>query len=168
MVWARTKLLIWDYVFEPVKDIRIAYSGKTPEKLYRKINELIRVVFNVPEGYIQEKTYKWEKKKDTDKFDVSWEVTKMFDTFTYLVIELNLKGFTTSGEGQATVAIKPRMITEYPQDTIWEQNLAYEMLRRFWHVTFYHHRRMEFLDVSKNMCIAFETSIKHHMEEIRT
>ncbi len=67
MVWARTKLLIWDYVFEPVKDIRISYSGKNPERLYKKLNELLRLIFNVPEGYIQEKTYKWEKKKESEK-----------------------------------------------------------------------------------------------------
>ena len=41
MVWARTKLLIWDYIFEPVKDIEIAYQGPNPQKFYKKINELI-------------------------------------------------------------------------------------------------------------------------------
>ena len=30
MVWARTKLLIWDYIFEPIKDLRISYIGPKP------------------------------------------------------------------------------------------------------------------------------------------
>ena len=67
MVWARTRLLIWDYVFEPVKTIVINYEGKNPEKIYKKLHELIRTCFNVPEGYIQEKSYSWEKKKDVEK-----------------------------------------------------------------------------------------------------
>ena len=42
MVWARTKLLIWDYIFEPVKDLRVSYSGPHPEALYKKVKELMR------------------------------------------------------------------------------------------------------------------------------
>ena len=71
MVWARTRLSIWDYVFEPVKQIAINYTGKSPAKFYRKINELIRTVFAVPEGYVQEKTYDWQKTKDGDKFSIA-------------------------------------------------------------------------------------------------
>ena len=44
MVWARTKLMIWDYVFEPVRQIKITYAGKEPGALYKKINELKPVV----------------------------------------------------------------------------------------------------------------------------
>jgi hypothetical protein len=167
MVWARTKLLIWDYVFEPVKNINIAYSGKSPEKLYKKINELIRTIFNIPEAYIQEKSYKWDKTKDSESFDVSWELTKIYDKFTFMVVEVTLKGVTDGKEGKAVVAIKPRMITEYPQDTVWQQNLFYEIMRRFWHTIFYHRQRMEYLDTSKELCIGFESAIKSFMEELR-
>jgi len=76
MVWGRTKLLIWDYIFEPSKEIRITYTGKNPEKLYNKANELIRTIFNVPEGYVQEKMFNWEKVKDTERFEINWEITK--------------------------------------------------------------------------------------------
>ena len=36
MVWARTRLLIWDYIFEPVKRIKINYTGPNPDKFYQK------------------------------------------------------------------------------------------------------------------------------------
>ncbi len=168
MVWARTRLMIWDYVFEPVKQIAISYTGRHPEKFYKKIHEQMRVVFNIPEGYIQEKEYKWEKLKDVENFDISWEVTKIFDTFSYLTIEIILRGFvTTEGEGRASITLKPRIITEYPQDTVWQQSIFYEMTRRFWHRAFYHKKRMEYLYYSKDLLVEFERSLKGFGEEIR-
>lgn len=169
MVFARTKLLIWDYIFEPVKDIRVSYTGPHTERFYAKIRELIRVVFNVPDAYIQEKAYNWErsKEKETEKFEVEWEVTKILDTYTYITVELTLRGFSTAGEGKADVRIRPRMITEYPQDTVWQQSIVYEMFRRFWHTRFYHRKRMQYLNLGKELIVSFETSVKKFTEELR-
>jgi len=167
MVWARTKLLIWDYIFEPVKDITINYSGENTTLFYKKIKELIRTVFNVPEAYLQEKSYDWEKGKETERFNVGWEVNKVLDTYSYIVVEIDLKGFSTNGEGKVSIKLKPRLITEYPQDTIWEQNIIYEMFRRMWHKMFYHHKRMEYLDMGKELIVNFETGIKNFIETLR-
>ncbi|MFH0832915.1 MAG: hypothetical protein V1900_04300 [Candidatus Aenigmatarchaeota archaeon] len=167
MVWAKTKLMIWDYIFEPAKEIKINFSGKNPEKFYKKLNELIRIIFNVPEGYIQEKDYNWENLKDTQRFEIAWEINKLLDTFSYIAVELDLRGFSTNGEGKVTIRIKPRMITEYPQDTIWQQNIIYEMLRRFWHKAYYHHRRMEYLAMGRDMLINFERAIKEYAETLK-
>ncbi|MBI2972022.1 MAG: hypothetical protein HYY37_06380 [Candidatus Aenigmarchaeota archaeon] len=167
MVWARTRLLIWDYIFEPVKQIRISYVGRNPDRFYRKVNELVRTTFNVPESYVQEKDYTWEKIRETERFDVGWEVNKVLDTFSYITVEIDLRGFVTEGEGRATIIIKPRLITEYPQDTIWQQSIFYEMLRRVWHKAFYHHRRMEYLNMGKELVVSFESSLKHFAEALR-
>lgn len=167
MVWARTKLLIWDYIFEPVKQIQLSYVGRNPEKLYKKINELVRTVFNVPDAYVQEKDYSWEKEKNVERFSVEWEVSKILDFYSYLAYEISLKGFVSEGEGRAAIRIKPRLITEYPQDTIWQQNILYEMLRRFWHRAFYHHKRMEYLNMGKELTVNFESSIKHYFEILK-
>src|SRR3989304_6268598 len=127
MVWARTKLLIWDYIFEPIKDIRISYTGPHTELFYRKINELIRTVFNVPDAYVQEKTYSWEKGEESEKFEVDWEVNKILDVYSYIVTEISLKGFSANGEGKVVIRIKPRLITEYLQATAWQQHIDYEV-----------------------------------------
>jgi hypothetical protein len=167
MVWARTKLLIWDYVFEPVKDIRLDYKGPFPEKFYKKLNELIRTIFNVPDAYVQEKNYSWEKTKDSERFEVEWEVTKVLDVYSYITVELSMKGFTMNGEGKVSIKIKPRLITEYPQDTVFQQSIFYEMMRRMWHQFFYHHKRMEYLNYAKELITSFESSIKHFGETLR-
>ncbi|MBI4018609.1 MAG: hypothetical protein HY368_03295 [Candidatus Aenigmarchaeota archaeon] len=164
MVWARTKLLIWDYIFEPVTDVRVAYAGKHPGKFYKKINELIRSVLNVPDGYIQEKSYNWEKTKDGEKFEIAWEVTKVLDVFSYIVLEIDLSGFSVGEEGKASIRIRPRLITEYPQDTIFQQNLLYEIMRRMWHRLFYHRKRMEYLNFGKELVTTFESTVKRFGE----
>jgi hypothetical protein len=167
MVWARTKLLIWDYIFEPVKDIKLEYKGPFPEKFYKKLNELIRTIFNVPDAYVQEKNYSWEKTKDSEKFEVEWEVTKVLDVYSYITVELSMKGFTMNGEGKVTIKIKPRLITEYPQDTVFQQSIFYEMARRMWHQFFYHHKRMEYLNHGKELITSFESALKHFGETLR-
>jgi hypothetical protein len=167
MVWARTKLLIWDYVFEPVKDIKIDYSGPHPERFYKKIREIIKTVLNVPDAYVQEKSYSWDKGKDVEKFEVDWEVNKVLDTFSYITIEMSWKGFSAGGEGKMDVKIKPRLITEYPQDTVWQNSIVYEMVRRFWHKHFYHRKRMEYLNFAKELVVSVETSIKDYGEKLR-
>ena len=167
MVWARTKLLIWDYVFEPVKQIKIKYTGNNPEKMYKKMNELMRTVFNIPEAYIQEKNYTWEKIEGKEKFDIGWDLSKILDMFSYIYVEISLSGFTENGQGRVEIVLKPRLITEYPQDTVWQQSIVYEMLRRIWHRAFYHHKRMEFLNMSKETLVTFERSIKNYMEKLR-
>ncbi len=166
MVWARTKLMIWDYIFEPVKEIRISYTGKHPERFYKKINELVRSVFNVPDAYIQEKSYNWEKTKEGDRFEVGWEVTKVLDTYSYITAEIELSGFSVEGEGKVSITIKPRLITEYPQDTMWQQSIVYEMMRMFWHKMYYHHKRMEYLNFGKEIIKSFESSLKHFAETV--
>ena len=167
MVWARTKLLIWDYIFEPVKDIRVAYAGPHPERFYQKLKEFMKSVINVPDAYIQEKNYNWEKLKDSERFEIEWEVNKPLDKFSLITIEISLRGFTAAGEGKVEIRIRPRLITEYPQDTIWQQSIFYEMLRRFWHQRFYHHKRMEYLNMGKEIVMTLETSIKKYMDELR-
>ena len=50
MVWARTKLSIWDYIFEPVKEINIEFDTKKPEKFYKKTRIILQSVMNIPES----------------------------------------------------------------------------------------------------------------------
>ncbi len=166
MVWARTKLTIWDYIFEPIKDLKINYSGKHPEKFYTKIKELMKTVFKVPHEHIQEQKYTFEKKKNSGKFRMNWEVTKPLDHFTYFIFNVKLSGSYEHGEGKASISIEPLLITEYPQDTVWQQNILYEMVRRFWHVTFYHKQRMRYLEYGKKLAVTFEHSLKHYGEEL--
>jgi asparagine synthetase B (glutamine-hydrolysing) len=167
MVWARSRLLIWDYIFEPVRRISMNYVGPKPESYYKKINQAVRTVFNVPDAYVQEKEYTWEKGEEAEKFEIKWEVNKLLDTFSYITLEISLEGFVKGGHGKAKIALRPRLITEYPQDTVWQNSIVYEMLRRFWHKMFYHKKRMEYLNMGKELVTSFESDLKRYGEGLR-
>ena len=167
MVWAATKISIWDDVYPTFKSISIEYKGKNPHLIYKKINELIRSDFHVPEGCIQEKEYTWNKTEKGEEFKVEWETTKVLDDFSFIKIEIKLSGFMSEGVGKASIGFRPTLITEYPQDTFWQQNILYEMLRRLWHNIFYSKKRNEYFDMTKTMAERFERGIKDFIEELR-
>lgn len=168
MVFARTKLTIKDLLFEPIRSLQVNYSGKKAEKFYNKIREELQRVYNVPEGYIQEKVFTWEKKKEGNKFMSEWEVNKILDHWSYINVRVKIKGFgPPEGEGYASINIQTWLFTEYPQDTFWQQNILYEIVRRFWHSVFYHKKRMQYYDLGKKLGIEFQDSIKKYAEELR-
>ena len=48
-----------------------------------------------------------------------------------------------------------------------QQNLMYEMVRRMWHRVFYQRKRMEYLDLGKELIMNFERGLKDFGEELR-
>ena len=166
MVWARSKLTIFDNIFEPQKDIFINYSGKNPERLYNKIRTMLIQILNIPERKIQEMYYTWEKHGNADKFKIRWRAVKDYDIYSFLRFDVVLNGESENGEGHASIMLKPRFITEYPQDTIIQQSIFYEMARRFWHNTFYHRQRMKWFEEARELSIEFETKLKQFFEEL--
>lgn len=167
MVWASSKITIWDDIFPTFKTMSIEFRGKNPHMLYKKINGLIREVYRIPEGNIQEKEYTWNKTESGDEFRIDWESVKLLDNLSYIKIEVTLNGFSSGGVGKATIQFRPTLITEYPQDTIWQQNLLYEMLRRFWHVVFYRKKRDEYYEMARSMTERFEREIKDFIENLK-
>jgi len=167
MVFARTRLLIWDQIYEPKKVSIIRYKGPHPEKLYKKMVEIFKRIFNIPAGYVQEKEYNWEEEGEKERFKVEWQVDKPLDQFSYLDWIIEFKGFSAGGHGEAVIEFEPRLVTEYPQDNIWQQSIIYEMFRRFWHIMFYDKHRRDFLALGKDLTEQFENEIKDYMEKLR-
>lgn len=167
MVWARTKLIIMDNLYDPVEDIYIRYSGPTPEKFYKKLLEFMETVFRVPKANIHEIDYTWEKSDGAAKFKVWWRITKDLDIYTYLRYDVKLSGQTEEGHGWVLVELKPQLVTEYPQDTLIQQSIFYEMFRRFWHQVFYHKKRMDYIQMGRDMSAGFEAAVKRYAEELR-
>ena len=166
MVWARTKLTIWDDLFEPVEKFITNYSGKNPEKFYKKVKELMVDVFKIPKERCQEKRYTHEKKGKSGKFKYSWELTKILDNYTYIRADIDLEGEYEGDEGKATIVFEPVLITEYPQDSVLEQNILYEVLRRVWHKTFYHKKRMKYIEFGRKLSTEFDTKLKTFAREL--
>ncbi len=160
MVWARTRLVIRDYIFEPRKDLYFMWSGKMPSKIYLEIYDIIRDVFSVPDSHIIELVFDWEKKDGADKFKIGWRIIKEFDIYSYLRLDINVSGKIKDGVGSLSVAIKPRFFTEYPQDSVFQQTIFYEIGRRLWEKMFYEKKRFSYMEESRILVMEFHRRLK--------
>jgi hypothetical protein len=168
MVFARARLLIEDRCFEEKpSEIHIRYSGPHVAKLYKKCWELMQAVFDVPQSYIQETQYKWVKKGEGDAFQVRWWLHKDMDVFSYIYFRLDLKGKGTDKSGEAFIRLKAWLRSEYPQDTVWQRSIFYEILRTFWHRLFYRQRREEYREECRNSMVMYEKQLKDFFQKIK-
>ncbi|MCK5022937.1 MAG: hypothetical protein KAS04_02075 [Candidatus Aenigmarchaeota archaeon] len=165
--FARTKLVLQEYCFRE-KPIRanINYIGPNPSKLYYKVYDLMKVVFKVSDADIQEEKFNWGK-GEKEKFKVRWYIHKDMDLFTYLYIRVDISGYGDEKSGKAEIIIKPVMRTEYPQDTIWQRSLFYEMMRVMWHRSFYFKKREEYADDCRNMTSILGRNIHEFLRQLR-
>lgn len=168
MVFARTKLVLEDNCFEEEPGrVAIKLSGIRTEKIYENMFELIKSVFNVTDSDIQETAYSWTKSKEREKFSVVWWVHKDLDPFSYLYVSFKLKGQSEGEEGSASIEARGLLRSEYPQDTVWQRSLFYEMMRTFWHRVFYHKKREEYAEECRHSIILFQRKIHEIFEKLK-
>lgn len=165
--FARTKLVIQEYCYrEKPERANINYVGPNPMKLYYKVYDLMKAVFRVSDADIQEEKFNWGK-GEKEKFKVRWYIHKDMDLFTFLFVRIDISGYGDEKSGKAEISIKPVMRTEYPQDTIWQRSLFYEMLRVFWHRSFYYKKREEYADDCRNMVSILGRNIHEFLRQLR-
>jgi len=168
MVFARAKLVLEDNCFEEEPGgVEMRFVGPNVTNLYKKMYEAIKATFRIPDSDIQETDYNWGKGKETEKFRVRWWVHKDMDLFTYLYVRFDLSGQGNEKTGNATIGIRGLIRTEYPQDTVWQRSLFYEMLRTFWHRVFYHKKREEFAEECRHMTILFQKKMQEFFHELK-
>ena len=168
MVFARTKIVLEDNCFEEEPGgVTMRFVGPNPTKIYKKTYELMKAAFNVPDSDIQETDYNWGKGKEGDKFKVTWWLHKDMDVFSYLYIRFKLSGQGNEKTGQATLEVRGLLRSEYPQDTVWQRSLFYEMLRTFWHRVFYRKKREEYAEECRHSIVFMQKKVKEFFEELR-
>ena len=159
MVWARAKLMIEDDLLSPLPVVRIKFAGQNPERFYKEMYNLMLLSFRVHEHSIQEKDFQWSK-GETEKFSIRWEVNKDLDKFSYYFVEVRLNGEMAKNTGKVEIEVEGLLRTEYPQDTFWQRSLIYEILRMFWHTTFYGSKRDEYLREGRRLMSLFCDQVK--------
>jgi len=167
MVFARTKLTLEDNCFvEEPGAVTIRFVGPDVTKIYKKVYELMKSVFRVPDSAIQEVEYNWAKGEKGDKFKVTWWLHKDMDLFSYLYIRFRLWG-EGNGTGNAKLEIRSLLRSEYPQDTVWQRSLFYEMLRTLWHRIFYHKKREEYAEECRHSVVLFMKHMRKFLQQLR-
>ena len=167
MAFARTKLLIQDNCFEEEPSLlEMNYVGPNPQKLYEKVYELLKVCFRVADSDIQEDEYNWGKGK-RERFKVRWWIHKDLDRFTYMFIRVRFSGEGDEKGGSAKIDLKPMLRTEYPQDTVWQRSIIYEMFRTMWHRAFYHKERFDFAEECRHMAVMYQRQVQEFFKQLR-
>ncbi len=164
MVWARTKLLIQDDLLRPRNRFTIHYNGSNPVKFYKELPKLICSVFRIHDEHFQEKKISWTH-GDPEKFKIAWEASKELDSFSYYVILVELSGSQSKNMGSANIVIEGLLRTEYPQDTLWQRSIIYEMLRILWHNSFYVAKRNKYMEEGRRLMATLVEEIKKLMHE---
>jgi len=168
MVFARTKLTMEDNCFEEdPSSVTIRLVGPNVTKIYSYMYELMKSVFNVTDSDIQETMYQWGKGKEKDKFSITWWLHKDMDPFSYHYISFKLRGQGNGGVGNVTILIKGMLRSEYPQDTLWQRSLFYEMIRTFWHRAFYHRKREEYAEECRHTIVLFKKRIQEVFNRLK-
>lgn len=164
-IFARTKITIEEDCMLPTPKITLNYSGPNPQKVYPKIMELLRVNLKVKPENIQEKEYKWDRAGVPEKFSGAIEAFKDFDKFSYMMLMIDFAGTVRPSkefgkEGELKVVFDAVLRTDYPQDSVWEKSLLYEIFRTFWHKAFYQEMRYKFREQCREAMVTLQSEIK--------
>jgi hypothetical protein len=92
---------------------------------------------------------------------------KDMDMFSYIYLKVQLKADGNDRTGNAVITIKPYMRTEYPQDTVWQRSLFYEMLRTIWHRAFYAKKREEYTEECRHLTYTMQEKLREYFRELR-
>ena len=169
MVFARSKLTLEDNCFtEEPGGVEMKFVGPHVTRIYNKMYETIKATFHVSDADIQETDYKWGKGAKGDKFKVRWWLHKDMDLFTYLFVRFDLAGEGNAKTGTATIAVRGLLRSEYPQDTVWQRSLFYEMLRSFWHRVFYYRKREEYGEECRHSTVLFMRKMKEFTQTLKS
>ncbi|MBI4181672.1 MAG: hypothetical protein HY520_01765 [Candidatus Aenigmarchaeota archaeon] len=168
MVFARSKLVLEDNCYEEDPgSVEMKLIGPNVPKMYNVAFELIKAVFNVTDSDIQETTYSWGKSAKGEKFKVTWWLHKDMDLFSYLYTSFKLSGQGDAQGGSLTLSMKGILRSEYPQDTVWQRSLFYEMMRTFWHRAFYHKKREEYAEECRHAMVLYQKKLAEYFNRLR-
>jgi hypothetical protein len=174
-IFARTKLVIHEDCLEVPgspfvgkKFLTLEYTGPNPQAAYYQAKKILSQVTKIPEGEIIERDFSWERSGEEESFSVNFDVIKDLDRFSFLQITLSIKGKAKSSkevgkEGKVTINIDGYLRTEYPQDTLWQRSLFYEIFRAFYHKFIYEETRMKYKQECINLMNQIYSSLKEFL-----
>jgi hypothetical protein len=172
-IFARTKLIIHEDCLEvsgsPLpgkKFMTLEYSGPNPQAAYYQAKKLLAQITKVPENEIIERDFTWRREGEEENFSVTFDVIKDMDRFSFIQISISMKGKIKPSkefgkEGNLSINIEGVLRTEYPQDTLWQRSLIYEMFRTFYHKFIYEDTRKKY----KQECVDIMNEVYSSLKE---
>ena len=178
-IFARTKLVIHDNCLEVAPGsplpgrayITLNYSGPNPQNIYYQLKKILVSLFKIREDEIIEREFSWDRTKPEETFHTVLEHVKDMDMFSFIHIVVTLDGEVRPSkefgkEGSATIKIEGWLRTEYPQDTVWQRSLLYEMFRTFYHKVIYRETRMKYKEECVSLIEQLQAEIKQFLNTL--
>lgn len=178
-IFARTKLVIHDDCLEVAPGaplpgrayLTLNYSGPNPQYIYYQVKKLFSTVLKAREDEIIEREFKWDRSKAEETFHTVIEFVKDMDKFTFIHILVTLDGSVKPSkefgkEGDATVKIEGWLRTEYPQDTLWQRSLIYEIFRTFYHKVIYEGTRKKYKKECTSLIMQLQAELKQFLNAL--
>ena len=164
-VFQRSRILIHDYCLIPRPAATIEYTGPNPQQIYEFIRKQFYTLFNVTEKELQEREFRWDKTASGESFHVRWETIKDLDFYTFRDVTITIDGTIRPSkefgkEGSVKITFEGKIRTEYPQDTLWQRSLIYEMFRTFYHKIVYESTRKKYIEDCRELLLAFSDELK--------
>ncbi|MEM5815538.1 MAG: hypothetical protein QXW01_03215 [Candidatus Aenigmatarchaeota archaeon] len=174
-IFARTKLIIHEDCLATMgttsplpgkKFVSLEYNGPNPQIAYYQAKKILASVTKMPENEIIERDFSWDRSGEEEKFSVNFDVVKDMDKFSFIQITVSIKGKIKPSkefgkEGNLSITIDGALRTEYPQDTLWQRSLLYELFRAFYHKFIYEENRKKY----KEECVAIIMQIYNELKE---
>lgn len=145
--------------------IEFLYEGPNVHVVYPALKELIADILIVPPENIHEKSFSLSRSGNSEKIKTTFEAIRQLDNFTYMFFEVSANiekkpSEQFESEGKVFVKIKGKLITELPQETIWQRSFIFQFIWAAAYHFWYRRQREKYLEECKELMFRLEKSLK--------
>jgi hypothetical protein len=159
-------MVVWrleDDCLAPTAKIKIEFKGKNPFSAYKTAKDFFKTVFGVGGSKIFERDFRWDITSDPRYFFIRYFVKKPIDMRSYVLTEVIFEGHQPSNpekEGDVTITINGRLITEYERKTAFQKLPLYKALIWIYNFIFYNKVRRNYLKLCQDWLYKLEREFK--------
>lgn len=155
-------MAVWrieDDCLAPYPQIVINYKGPNPFIVYKKAREIIRGTLEIGAADYWERDFRWDISSEPRSFFIRIYAKKGMDARSKAVVEVIFQGNQPSDprkEGDITIKIGAKLVTEFPQDTPFQKTPFYKNLVKIYRFLWYERVRRGYLRICQRLLYRLE------------
>ncbi|MBI2546834.1 MAG: hypothetical protein HYW23_00095 [Candidatus Aenigmarchaeota archaeon] len=141
--------ILEDDCLTPERIIRIDFKGVNPFRVYYRMSEFLKFIFDVRGKDVYEKEFRWDFTSDPRDFLSRFIVKKKYDEWTNAWIEAKLQGkqpADSNKDGEVTILLTGKLQTKSPERTVMQRSTLYKSLRWLYFRTLYNDLRRNYIE----------------------
>lgn len=147
--------VIEDDCLVPERYIRLEYKGPNPFAAFRATLGLLIKHLEIDPSDYWERDFRWDITGDPRGFYIRIIVQKGMDSRTKIFFEIIMQGKQPTDpkkNGEVMILIGAKLVTEFKQDTPFQQSAFYKSLLWLYNYFFYSNVRRRYLELCKELC----------------